>query len=95
MNKRAAGELRVETVPTVVAAYSYIMEDHPMPGTLWVRPTAGNTFTVAYSTDGGVNYQTMTALNGATAYSEVVVSAGFTNLRITPSGVQGGSWGVC
>jgi hypothetical protein len=67
----------------------------PIPGTLWVRPTAGNTLTVAYSTDNGVNYQSLTSLTGATAYSETVVNSGFTHLKITCSGTQGGTWGVC
>lgn len=86
---------RVETLPTSAVATVYTMGRHPLPGTLWVRPTAGNTLTVAYSTDNGVTYQSLTALTGATAYSETQVNAGFTNLKITTSGVQGGTWGVC
>lgn len=85
---------RVVTLPTAAVATVYAMGDHPLPGTLWVRPTAGNTLTVDYSTDNGVNYQSLTALTGATAYSETVVNSGFTNLKITTSGVQGGTWGI-
>lgn len=64
-----------------------------MPGTLWVRP-AGGTWTIAYSTDNGANYNSLTALTGASAYTEVIVEGGFTNLRITPSGTAGGTWGI-
>lgn len=86
---------RVETVPGATAAVTYAMGNHPLPGTLWVRPTSGNTFTVAYSTDSGVTFQALAALNGATTYTECQVLSGFTNLRVTPSGTQGGTWGIC
>jgi hypothetical protein len=65
----------------------------PIPCTLWVRPAAGNTLTVAYSIDGGLNYQSLTALTGATAYSEIAVSAGISHIKITGSSTGGGSWG--
>lgn len=94
MNQRG-GMARVEDVATTATAQTWAMGPHPLPGTLWVRPTAGNTFTVTYSTDNGANYQTLTALNGAAAYTETAVNTGFTNLKITPSGVQGGTWGIC
>lgn len=86
---------RVVELPTTAVDTVYAMGDHPLPGTLWVRPTSGNTLTVDYSTDNGANYQSLTALTGATAYSECQVLSGFTNLKITTSGVQGGTWGVC
>lgn len=89
------GFARVEDVATTATAQTWAMGPHPLPGTLWVRPTSGNTFTVDYSTDNGANYQTLTALNAAAAYAETVVNAGFTTLKITPSGVQGGEWGIC
>jgi len=86
---------RVETLPTSAVDTVYAMGDHPLPGTLWVRPTSGNTLTVAYSTDNGTTYQSLAALTGATAYTECQVLSGFTNLKITTSGVQGGTWGIC
>lgn len=94
MNQRG-GMARVETVAITATAQTWAMGPHPLPGTLWVRPTAGNTFTVEYSTDNGANYQSLTALTGAAAYTETQVSAGFTNIKIAPSGVQGGTWGIC
>ena len=85
---------RVVTLPEEAVATVYAMGDHPLPGTLWVRPTAGNTLTVDYSTDNGTTYQSLVGLTGAAAYTEVQVTSGFTNLKITTSGVQGGTWGI-
>lgn len=87
---------RVKPIGTTAsAAEVHDMTFVTLPATLWVRPTSGNTLTVEYSTDNGANYNTLTALTGATAYSETIVSSGFTNLKITPSGTQGGTWGIC
>lgn len=87
---------RVNNVGTVAAtATTYDMTYVTIPATLWVRPTSGNTLTVDYSTDNAANFQSLTGLTGATAYTEVTVTAPFTNLKITPSGTQGGTWGVC
>ena len=83
------------SISAAIGAYSFDATFFPLPATLWVRPTAGNTFTVDYSTDNGANYQSLTALTGSTTYSETVVTSGFTNLKITTSGTQGGTWGVC
>lgn len=86
---------RVESVATSATAQVWSAGGFPLPGTLWVRPAAGNVFTVEYSTDAGTTYQAITALTSAAAYAEVQINSGFTNLKITPSGVQGGKWGVC
>lgn len=83
---------RIEQIAKVASAQSWDMGPMPIPATLWVRP-AGGTLTVEYSVDGGVNYQSLTALTGAAAYADTIVQAGFTNIRITPSGADGGSWG--
>lgn len=83
----------IKLVTNSASAQSWSMDGLPIPATLWVRPASGNTFTVEYSTDGGRNYQSLSALTGATAYAETIVSSGFTNIRITPSGTQGGEWG--
>lgn len=64
-----------------------------IPATLWVRP-AGGIWTVEYSVDNGANFQTLTALNGAAAYKETQVNAGFTHLRITSTTNDGGTWGI-
>ena len=85
---------RVEVIQPTATAQVWAMGELPVPGTLWVRPGAGNTLTVEYSTDNGANYQAVSLLTGATAYSETLVGSGFTHLRITPSGVQGGTWGI-
>lgn len=85
---------RVVNLPTTATTTTYTMGDHPIPGTLWVRPTSGNTLTVSYSTDNGVNFNSLTDLTGATAYAEVRVGSGFTHLRIATSGAQGGTWGI-
>ncbi len=86
---------RVEPVATSATAQVWSAGGFPLPGTLWVRPVAGNTFTVDYSTDGGTTYQSLASLTGAAAYTETQVTSGFTHMKITPSGVQGGQWGVC
>lgn len=87
---------RVEAIEAVATAQVFGAGGFPLPGTLWVRPGAGETLTVQYSTDGGTNYQSLTALTGASAYSETTVSSGFTNLKITSTpGSTAGTWGVC
>jgi hypothetical protein len=83
----------IKQIGTAAVAETHAMEFMQIPVTLWVRPAAGNTLTVEYSTDNGINFQAVTALTGAAAYAETVVNSGFTHLKITPSGVQGGSWG--
>ena len=83
----------VRTVAPAAVAQDFSVRGANLPGTLWVRP-AGGTWTIAYSTDNGANYQSLTALTGAAAYAEVIVEGGFTNLRITPSGTAGGTWGI-
>jgi hypothetical protein len=88
------GAALVRQIAPTLVAQEFSVRGAPLPGTLWVRPEAGNTLTVDYSTDNGANYQSLVALTGAAAYSEAVVSSGFTNLKITCSGVQGGSWGI-
>lgn len=90
-----AQSARVETVAASTSAQVWSVPQLPIPGTLWVRPGAGNTFTVEYSTDNGSNYNSLVGLTGATAYSEVRVNSGFTHIKITPAGTQGGTWGVC
>jgi hypothetical protein len=85
---------RIEQLQGSATAKSWGMDRMPLPATLWVRPTSGNTLTVEYSTDGGANYQPLLALTGATSYAETQVTSGFTNIKITCSGVQGGTWGV-
>jgi hypothetical protein len=81
-------------VNPVATAQEFNTRGAPCPGTLWVRP-AGGTWAVAYSVDNGANYNTLTALDGAAAYTEVHIDGGITNVRITPSGTAGGTWGIC
>lgn len=85
---------KVVQIAKSATAQSWSMDLMPIPATLWVRP-GGGTLTVEYSTDGGANYQAITALTGAAAYTETQVTSGFTNIRITPSGTDGGTWGYC
>ena len=87
------GAALVRTVNPVATAQDFSTRGAPCPGTIWVRP-AGGTWTVAYSTDNGANYQSLTALTGAAAYTEAQVTSGITNIRITPSGTAGGTWGI-
>lgn len=84
------GKINANTTPLVINAIAF-----PVPGTLWVRPNSGNTLTVEYSTDNGANWIPVAELTGATSYREAYVKAGFTHLRITASGTQGGTWGIC
>ena len=88
------GAALVRRVDTVATAQDFSTRGAPLPGTIWVRP-AGGTWAVAYSVDNGANYNTLTALNGAAAYTEVHIDSGITNVRITPSGTAGGTWGIC
>lgn len=86
----------VRTIPVGATNVVYDATFFPLPATMWVRPGAGETLTISYSTDGGTNYQSLTALTGAAAYTEVQVNAGFTNLKITSApGSTAGTWGVC
>ena len=88
------GAALVRKVDTVATAQEFSTRGAPCPGTIWVRP-AGGTWAVAYSVDNGANYNTLTALDGAAAYTEVNIDGGITNVRITPSGTAGGTWGIC
>lgn len=50
----------------------------PLPATVWVNPTVGDTVTVSYSCDGGTTYIVRFA---ATAYAEDVLVSGITHLK--------------
>jgi hypothetical protein len=96
MNTIGQTSARVTSILATASAQTWRMAGAPLPATLWVRPGAGETLTISYSTDGGTNYQSLTALTGAAAYTETQVSAGFTNLKITSApGTTAGTWGVC
>lgn len=84
---------QVTSIAASTAAQVFAVGAFNKPAVLWVRP-AGGTWTVEYSVDNGVNYQALTGLTGATAYSEVVAEAGFTHLRITSTSTAGGTWGI-
>lgn len=83
------------TVSGSTEAQLFQVLEAPIPGTMWVKPNAGNTFTVEYSCDGGKTFLPVPGLNGASGYSEALLQSGIAVVRITPSGTQGGSWGVC
>lgn len=85
---------KVVQLERTTSAQTFSMNSLPIPGTLWVRPNAGNTLTVEYSTD-GENFQPIVSLTGAAAYAETQVTSGFPQIRITCSGTQGGTWGYC
>lgn len=84
----------INTIPSTIGSSSWSVVEAPVPSTLWVRPGSGNTITAAYSTDSGVNYTDITELTAITAYSEVRVYSGFSDLKITTSSTDGGSWGI-
>ena len=50
----------------------------PLPALVWVRPAAGDTVAMTYSTDGGVNYS---AGLTATVYAEDKFLAGVTHVK--------------
>lgn len=74
--------------------YEVKMKFAPLPGTVWVRPSAG-TATVSYSVDNGVNYTAVAGLNGVASYSEAQITGPITNLKFTGDGSSAGTWGVC
>jgi hypothetical protein len=84
----AKGTLNTTTV------YIVKMKFGPIPATVWVRPTAG-TATVSYSIDEGVNYTTVTSLNGVAVYSEAQLTGPVTHLKFTGDASAAGTWGVC
>lgn len=66
----------------------------PLPALVWVRPAAGDTVAMTYSTDGGVNYN---AGISATAYTEDKFVAGVTHVKFQRTAGTGttSTVGIC
>lgn len=72
------------------------MKDRPIPCTVWVQPTVGDTVTVSYSLDNGTTYTTWP--NGpVTAASSDVLTSGITHLKFQRTAGTGvtSTCGVC
>lgn len=86
------------TVATLVNGnvVTFVGEGMPLPATVWVRPAAGDTVTVSYSTDNGVNY-TVWPAGAVTAYAEDILDSGITHLRFQRTAGSGvtSTCGVC
>ena len=67
----------VDTTPVVET-----MVDAPLPCTVWVRPGTGDTVLVAYSVDGGQNYESWPA-GSVTAYAADSLLSAVTHIRFT------------
>ena len=89
------GGFHEHLLPNAAEATIWPMDGYPLPGTLWVDPEPGNVLTVEYSTNNGRTFHSLISLTDASVYKEDLVSSGFTHLKITTSGIQGGTWGMC
>ena len=72
------------------------MTGAPIPATIWARPAVGDTVTVSYSTDNGINYNTWPG-GAVTAYTEDALLSGITHVRFQRTAGSGttSAAGVC
>lgn len=68
----------------------------PLPATVWTRPAAGDTVTVSYSVDGGVNFTTWPS-GAVTSFAQEVLVSGVTHIRFQRTAGAGttSTYGVC
>lgn len=98
MNNQMTGLLHTGTLVDGTAQ-TIAIHDLPLPLTVWVRPFAGDTVTVSYSTDDGANYQVWPngTAGAVTAYSEDALISGATYIKFQRTAGSGttSSWGLC
>lgn len=77
-------------------AVTVSMVNADQPATIWTFPVAGDTVTVTYSTDGGVNFHT-SAIGAVTAYTEDVRVGPLTHVKFQRTAGAGvtSAYGIC